>query len=224
MKSYGLENNENNTVLTEKNELALKKFCNEERLSDLQAKQFRLYLLALLDWNEKFNLTAITKVENVLLYHFKDSLKLGDLYDLAASKGLVDIGAGAGFPGIPLKIFYPDLPVVLIEVNKKKIAFLEHVIDLLSLKHIEVYPHDWRTFLRKAIYEIDVFCARASIVPEELMRLFKPGCNYKEACLVYWATEQWQATKKEEAFLEKVMPYRIGTRKRKLVFFKRKID
>jgi len=193
-------------------------FVKEENLTSDQAEQFAKYMILLREVNEQINLTTITKPENVVTQHFQDSLKLGKLVDLKNASGLCDVGSGGGFPGIPLKIAHPHLKLVLVEVNKKKISFLHRVLQELGLKNYEVYPFDWRTFLRKTDYKIDFFCARASLQPEELVRMFKPSCPYKDAQLVYWASELWEPSKQVETFVQRQEPYKIKRKKRKLVF------
>lgn len=104
-------------------------------IDDRMMEQFDLYAKHLKEYNEKINLTAITEYEEVLDKHFYDSLLAmkGDL------KGtLADVGSGAGFPGVVLKIVNPDLHVILIEPIRKRCAFLESLIEELSLKDIEV--------------------------------------------------------------------------------------
>src|SRR5690349_8443987 len=95
-------------------------------------QQFLLYRQELLDWNTRFNLTAITDPEEVLLKHFLDSLSLLIAYDRPGAR-LLDIGAGAGFPGLPLKIVHPQWHVTLLEATGKKATFLQHMIELLQL-------------------------------------------------------------------------------------------
>lgn len=218
MKSYGLDDN-NSYLFTKSDEVSLKSFFQEEQLSLQQAEQCKSYLLDLLEWNKKFNLTALTRVKDIVLYHFQDSLKIRDFYDFSTVNGIADIGSGGGFPGIPLKICFPEIPMVLIEVNHKKIKFLEHIITTLKLEFIEVCPLDWRTFLRKTEYDANLFCARASLEPIELMRMFKPSCIYNKAELIYWASRHWRVGVKEKNFFKKEIPYTIGNKKRKFVFF-----
>ena len=212
-----------NHNLTREQEKNFSTFAKDEQLSVAVAEQFRRYLTTLLEWNEQFNLTAITEVKQVLALHFQDSLRIREYVDFAQLQSIVDIGAGAGFPGIPLKLIYPHLGLVLIEVNKKKIKFLEYLVETLSLENTEVYPLDWRTFLKKTDYEIDLFCARASLAPSELIRMFKPSCVYTNAQLIYWASTTWQPDKKEEQFMKKEVSYKIGNKKRKFVFFQKGI-
>ena len=121
----------------------------QEKLSDKQVQQFQRYVDLLLEWNQKVNLTAITNKVAIVHDHFRDSLQIGRFIDIKTLTAIADVGTGGGFPGIPLKIKYPHLRVILIEVNRKKIMFLEHLIEELGLKEIELYTLDWRTFLRK---------------------------------------------------------------------------
>jgi len=194
-------------------------FIVSEQLHEKQINQFEQYLSLLLEWNKIVNLTAITDIVEIIRYHFQDSLQAAKEVDFSTIRSIVDVGSGAGLPGIPLKIRYPHLFVLLIEVNRKKIAFLDAVIESLKIKSIEVYPLDWRTFLRKTAYNVDIVCARASLKPEELIRMFKPSSPYKKATLLYWASEQWMPGQKEQPLVEKEILYTIGNKERKLIFF-----
>lgn len=196
-------------------------FARTARLTLDQQKQFEIYLKLLLEWNELFNLTAVTDIQKVLADHFLDSLAIRDFVDFSSKIGLVDVGSGGGFPGIPLKICFPDLFVLLIEVNQKKIHFLETVIATLGLSNIEIYGSDWRTFLRKTSYSVDIFCSRASLAPEELIRMFQPSCYYNSAQLVYWASQHWVLGTKEASFFEKEVSYKVEKKQRRLIFFKK---
>jgi len=199
-------------------------FTDKEQLTNEQMEQFKQYASLLLEWNEKFNLTSILSLSDVVAYHFRDSLALGRFIDLTSTKILCDIGTGGGFPGIPLKIKYPSLKIILMEVSKKKIEFLEHIIDVLELKDIEICPFDWRTFLRTTEANIDYFLSRATLKTDELVRMFKPGCTYKNDQLVYWAASSWELGKKDEPFFDKEEDYKINYKKRRLIFFKRHDD
>ncbi len=117
----------------------------------------------MLEWNEKTNITRITSLADILEYHYRDALHLDRFIDMQQIKTICDIGTGGGIPGIPLKIKYPHLHVVLIEVNGKKIAFLRDLIETLGLKNVEIVDLDWRTFLRQTNMPIDLFVARASL-------------------------------------------------------------
>ena len=194
-------------------------FVRDCYLSDTQAQQFATYVHLLQEWNKKINLTALKSVKDIIQYHFRDSLALKEALDLTAIKVVVDVGTGAGFPGIPLNICYPHMRCILIEVNTKKIAFLRNLIDQLHLKHVELYEQDWRTFLRTTHFDADLILARASLAPNELLRMFKPGCQYKTARLIYWASRHWQPENQEKRFIKKDFSYQIDGKKRRLIFF-----
>lgn len=197
------------------------RFVADEQLTVKQADQFAHYFKLLIEWSQKTNLTTITAPTAVIRYHFQDSLQLGHVIDLHKEQTIIDVGTGAGFPGIPLAIKYPHVEVVLVEVSHKKVAFLELVINALKLENVDLYTYDWRTFLRKTDYPANYICARASLQPEELLRMFKPASPYKDATLVYWASKEWQPSTKEAPFVQEEIPYSVGNRKHKLVFLKK---
>lgn len=199
--------------------LVWKNFVNKEKLTESQAEQFEKYLLLLRQWNDQINLTRILDVPDIIAYHFQDSMRIVDTIDISSAKGICDIGSGAGFPGIPLKILFPEVPFILLEVNNKKVAFLEEVIEQLQLPHITVCNLDWRTFLRQTHHTIDLFTARASLQLDELVRVFKPVSPYKHAQLVYWASRHWQPGIAEETFLLKQVEYEVGDQQRVYAIF-----
>lgn len=198
-----------------------KQFSENFKLTKKQLDQFKSYYELLCFWNKKFNLTRITKLEEVIRYHFIDSIKLTEFYNFDEINSVADVGSGAGFPGIPLKILYPHLKLILIEVSSKKIKFLEEVIKKLFLSNVEISSLDWRTFIRKTSYQIDLFCARASLPPSELVRIFKPMSPYKDAELVYWASYEWKIGRVETAFFLKQKEYHLNGIKRKYIFFRK---
>lgn len=105
-------------------------------LNEQQESQFDSYYRLLIEWNEKFNLTAITDKREVVLKHFYDSLSLSFVVGLESSQNLIDVGSGAGFPSLPLKIMFPHLQVTIVDSLRKRIRFLEHVKTELDLKHV----------------------------------------------------------------------------------------
>jgi len=106
------------------------------RLTDKQEKQFADYMALLLAWNQKFNLTAITDPEEVRIKHFYDSLLLTQAFLWSGKGRMADLGSGAGFPGVPLKIICPELDVVLFEASAKKTEFLNMLCSELGLEQI----------------------------------------------------------------------------------------
>jgi 16S rRNA (guanine527-N7)-methyltransferase len=112
------------------------------KLNSRQVKQFELYYQELIEWNKKINLTAITDYSSVQVKHFLDSLTITlALPEEEVEKpdfNIIDIGTGAGFPGVPLKILFPQPRLVLIEPTTKKTAFLHHIIRKLELENVEV--------------------------------------------------------------------------------------
>lgn len=107
------------------------------QLTDEQADQLMKYKEILVEWNEKMNLTAITEDQEVITKHFLDCLTVQSSIDLTQVRTLVDVGTGAGFPGLVLKIAFPNVKITLIDSLNKRLKFLQHVIDTLGLKDIE---------------------------------------------------------------------------------------
>lgn len=106
-------------------------------LNEKQIEQFIKYYEILVEWNSFMNLTGITEYEEVVQKHFVDSLALCKSVNVERAESLIDIGTGAGFPGIPLKIAYPHLQVTLLDSLQKRIKFLNEVISQLGLDKIE---------------------------------------------------------------------------------------
>lgn len=128
-------------------------------LSDIQKKQFADYAEMLIEWNQKMNLTAITDVDEIYEKHFLDSVLPS--FDVKLEGSFCDVGAGAGFPSIPLKIVYPDLKITIVETLGKRISFLEALCKKLGLEDVtcvharaEEYAKDHREYF-------DVVSARA---------------------------------------------------------------
>ena len=110
-------------------------------LSPRQLQQFATYYQMLLDWNQHINLTAITGYEEVQLKHFLDSLTVATVWPEAtpaADRRLIDVGSGAGMPGIPLKVAFPETRLVLLESRAKKAAFLTEAVDRLGLDNVSI--------------------------------------------------------------------------------------
>ena len=101
-------------------------------LTDRQKEQFELYAKMLVEWNEKMNLTSIVDEEGIYMKHFYDSLVPS--FDIEIKGSLCDVGSGAGFPSIPLKIMYPDLEVTIIETLGKRVTFLNELAKTLGIE------------------------------------------------------------------------------------------
>lgn len=130
---------------------------------DEQIEQFDKYYNMLIEKNKVMNLTAITELEDVIDKHFVDSVIIGSVMDVNKTYRLIDVGTGAGFPGIPLKIMYPNLSVVLLDSLNKRVKFLNEVIDELKLNDIEAVHFRAEEGARQADYRegFDLCVSRA---------------------------------------------------------------
>jgi len=130
-------------------------------LTTNQLNQLEQYYNLLTTWNEKINLTRITEKEDVYLKHFYDSLTLNKVIDLNQSITLCDVGTGAGFPGLVLKICFPNLKITLVDSLQKRINFLNEVINTLNLKDINTVHDRAEDYAKKHREEYDIVTSRA---------------------------------------------------------------
>ena len=130
-------------------------------ITENQLKKLDEYYELLLEWNKKINLTRIIEKKDVYLKHFYDSLTLSKVIDLNRNIELCDIGTGAGFPGIVLKIVFPKLKITLVDSLLKRINFLNIVIDKLELENIEAIHIRAEDFAKKNNNKYDVVTSRA---------------------------------------------------------------
>lgn len=135
---------------------------NGIQLDQQQKQQFETYYELLVEWNEKINLTAITEKNDVYLKHFYDSIMLAFTPEFSA-KSLCDVGSGAGFPSIPLKIVFPELKITIVDSLNKRIKFLQTVVDQLGLNEVELYHDRAETFGQNSTFResFDFVTARA---------------------------------------------------------------
>ncbi|PIC63421.1 16S rRNA (guanine(527)-N(7))-methyltransferase RsmG [Sporosarcina sp. P13] len=150
-------------------------------LSDVQKQQFKRYFEVLVEWNEKMNLTAITDAPSVYLKHFYDSITSSFYVDLSTIESICDVGAGAGFPSIPLKICYPHLQVTIVDSLNKRINFLNHLAGELKLENVAFVHARAEEFGRNPKYreQFDLVTARAvarlSVLSELCLPIAKTG-------------------------------------------------
>ena len=130
-------------------------------ITDKQLEQLNKYYKALVEWNKKINLTSITEEKDVYLKHFYDSLTLFKEYDLTKDVLLCDVGTGAGFPGIVLKIVFPNLKITLIDSLQKRLKFLDYVIKLLDLKDVELVHERMEDYSKQNEEKFDIITSRA---------------------------------------------------------------
>ena len=148
-------------------------------LSEIQLKQFYNYMNLLIEWNKKINLTAITEPNEIILKHFVDSLTISKY--ISDGTRVVDVGTGAGFPGIPLKIYRQDIEITLLDSLQKRINFLDEVIRELNLEKIETIHSRVEDFGKDKKYreKFDIATSRAvanlATLSEYLLPLVKIG-------------------------------------------------
>ncbi|MED3551826.1 16S rRNA (guanine(527)-N(7))-methyltransferase RsmG [Cytobacillus praedii] len=175
-------------------------------LSPQQIQQYETYYSTLVEWNEKMNLTAITDKHEVYLKHFYDSITAAFYFDFKQPIHICDVGAGAGFPSLPIKIAFPELHVTIVDSLNKRIGFLEHLSNQLGLKNVQFIHDRAETFGQKKEHRetYDVVTARAvarlSVLSELCLPLVKVGGTFV-AMKGASAKEELEAGKKAIAVL-----------------------
>ncbi len=146
------------------------------KVTNKELSQLDIIYNTLIDTNKTMNLTRITDKEDVYLKHFYDSLTLAKFYDLNKAQTLCDIGTGAGFPGLVLKIFYPNLDITLVDSLQKRVNYLNKLIEKLNLKGIKAY-HNRAEDLIKQNKKFDIVTARAVAALPKLLLWTMPLVN-----------------------------------------------
>lgn len=153
-------------------------------LTDTQKAQFNKYFEMLADWNTKINLTAITEKDEVWLKHFEDSLSIEKIKDMYQIDKVIDVGTGAGFPGLPLKIVYPHIKLTLLDSLDKRLRFLEAVVLELGLTDVSCIHGRAEDFSRSPDHreKYDLCVSRAvaglSVLSELCIPFVKPGGSF----------------------------------------------
>lgn len=169
-------------------------------INEQQAKAFQTYMELLLEWNQKMNLTAITELQQVVEKHFLDSLLLLKAVEIPEQAKVIDVGTGAGFPGIPLLLYRPDVRLTLLDSLQKRLNFLQAVCDALGLSaeliHARAEEGGRQPKLRG---QFDLACARAvaplPVLCEYCLPFVRPGGVFA-AMKGPGATEESAAAKK----------------------------
>lgn len=143
-----------------------------------QINQLEKYAILLQEYNKHTNITAITEINSIYLKHFYDSLTISKIIDLKKYKTLLDIGSGGGFPGIVLKIIYPNLQITLLDSNNKKSKFQKYIIEKLNLENINVINERAELYI-KISQKYDIVTARAVSNLNILSELSLPFVNHE---------------------------------------------
>ena len=177
-------------------------------LSERQLEQFEIYHRMLVEWNEKMNLTNILEKEDVYLKHFYDSLTLVKAIDLTQELTLCDVGTGAGFPGIVLKIVFPNLKITLIDSLLKRVKYLNDIIEKLELKDIEAFHYRIEDY-NKLGNKFDIVTARAVANLSKLYDYCIPGVKKGGVFIAMKAnaTEEIEELKKKQKVNIKEIPF-----------------
>ena len=155
------------------------------QLTDVQKKQFDRYFELLIEWNRVMNLTGITEYDEVNLKHFTDSLTIVRIKEMKNVSTLIDVGTGAGFPGIPIKIAFPNIKVTLLDSLNKRIKFLNQVVEELDLKDVVTLHGRAEDYAKKQEYreQFDLCVSRAVANLSTLSEYCLPFVK-KEGCFI----------------------------------------
>ena len=184
-------------------------------LNEKQIKQLKEYCDLIIEWNDKINLTAITDPKDIYLKHFYDSLTLFKAIDLNRELNLCDVGSGAGFPGIVLKIVYPNLEIVLVDSLNKRVTFLNTVIKKLHLEKIEAIHERAEIYAKENREKYDLVTARAVANLTMLSELCIPLVKEKGYFIAMKSNnkqeidDSYQAIKELGGKIEKIINFKL---------------
>lgn len=153
-------------------------------LIDKNIKKFELYYEFLVSENEKYNLTAITNKEEVFIKHFNDSLLMNQVINLDKDIKICDVGSGAGFPGIPLKICYPNIKLTIVEPTKKRVKFLTMLCEKIDLD-VEIINDRVENIASMFEEKFDIVTARAVANTNILLELLVKICKINGKIILY---------------------------------------
>lgn len=168
-------------ILEFNNSLIEKANCIGIEISQENAKQFYKYMKLLLEWNEKMNLTAITDPEEIILKHFVDSLTI--MPYLSNANTILDVGTGAGFPGLPLKILEANKEFTLLDSLNKRITFLQTVISELELKNVQAIHGRAEEYISQKRESYDIVTSRAVAKLNVLIEYMLPFVKVGGRCI-----------------------------------------
>ena len=152
-------------------------------LNDAQKNQFEKYYQFLITENEKYNLTAITEKNDVYLKHFLDSIF--GIENIAKNSKIIDIGSGAGFPAVPIKIMRPDVEICMVDSLQKRVNFLNELIKMLNLEKTSAVHSRAEDFIKENRGKSDYATARAVAPLNTLLEYLLPYVKIGGKCLIY---------------------------------------
>lgn len=205
------------TITIENVASALSPYCST--VSESQCSQISAYIDLLTRWNRKISLTSLTDPNEILRFHVGESIFALQFCDFSSGR-LADVGSGAGFPGLALKIFRPNLNVVLLEPNLKKCAFLAEVVRTLELRTVEILS---KQFQQSSIemYSLQFISSRALAQSHHLISWSK-SCLSANGSLILWLSAASASELREDSAFEWEKPIAIPGSQRRQILIGRK--